>query len=60
MWFVNRNDEGIIYNKYFSPLPTEVIALVLAVVGVFLAIVLIMLMMPNTRLSAVLTSGQQV
>jgi hypothetical protein len=29
MWFANRNDEGIIYHKYFNPIPTEVIALVL-------------------------------
>ncbi|KAG1865455.1 hypothetical protein DFJ58DRAFT_864495 [Suillus subalutaceus] len=24
MWFANRNDEGIIYYKYFNPIPTEV------------------------------------
>ncbi|KAG2152584.1 uncharacterized protein EDB93DRAFT_1137405, partial [Suillus bovinus] len=29
MWFANRNDEGIIYHKYFNPIPPEVIALVL-------------------------------
>jgi hypothetical protein len=29
MWFTNRDDEGIIYHKYFNLIPTEVIALVL-------------------------------
>ncbi|KAG2738501.1 hypothetical protein P692DRAFT_20758477 [Suillus brevipes Sb2] len=32
MWFANRNDEGIIYHKYFNPIPTEVIALVLTAI----------------------------
>lgn len=32
MWFANRNDEGIIYHKYFNPIPTEVVALVLTAI----------------------------
>ncbi|KAG2357411.1 hypothetical protein BDR07DRAFT_1338846 [Suillus spraguei] len=29
MWFANHSDEGILYAKYFDPLPLEMIALVL-------------------------------
>ncbi|OJA17164.1 hypothetical protein AZE42_00244 [Rhizopogon vesiculosus] len=29
MWFTNRNDEGVIYHKYFNPMPVKVVALVL-------------------------------
>ncbi|KAG1800498.1 hypothetical protein EV424DRAFT_1545734 [Suillus variegatus] len=29
MWFANRNDEGVVYPKYFYPIPVEVVALVL-------------------------------
>ncbi|KAG1867211.1 hypothetical protein DFJ58DRAFT_768940 [Suillus subalutaceus] len=31
MWFANHMDEGILYAKYFNPLPVKMIALVLAV-----------------------------
>ncbi|KAG1851596.1 hypothetical protein DFJ58DRAFT_792320 [Suillus subalutaceus] len=31
MWFANRMDEGILYAKYFDPLPVKMIALVLTV-----------------------------
>lgn len=33
MWFARRNDEGVIYDKLFDPLPLELLALVLAVVS---------------------------
>ncbi|KAG1745384.1 uncharacterized protein EDB91DRAFT_1021685, partial [Suillus paluster] len=33
MWFVNRLDEGIVYAKYFDPLPVKMMALVLTVVS---------------------------
>ncbi|KAG1805026.1 uncharacterized protein HD556DRAFT_1210259, partial [Suillus plorans] len=33
MWFANRSDEGILYAKYFDPLPVKVMALVLTVVS---------------------------
>ncbi|KAG1860871.1 hypothetical protein F4604DRAFT_1494679, partial [Suillus subluteus] len=33
MWFANRMDEGILYAKYFDPLPVKMIALVLVVVS---------------------------
>lgn len=33
MWFANRSDEGIIYNKYFNPMPIKVIALMLTAVS---------------------------
>ncbi|KAG0694510.1 hypothetical protein DFH29DRAFT_815272 [Suillus ampliporus] len=33
MWFANQNDEGIIYHKYFNPMPIEVVALVLTAVS---------------------------
>ncbi|KAG1892034.1 hypothetical protein F4604DRAFT_1564880, partial [Suillus subluteus] len=29
MWFANRSDEGIVYAKYFDPLPIQTIALIL-------------------------------
>ncbi|KAG2086450.1 uncharacterized protein F5147DRAFT_728944 [Suillus discolor] len=29
MWFLNRSDEGVIYHKYFDPIPIKTIALVL-------------------------------
>jgi len=32
MWFTNRNDEGIIYHKYFNPMPVKVLALVLTAI----------------------------
>ncbi|KAG1734203.1 uncharacterized protein EDB91DRAFT_1084113 [Suillus paluster] len=32
MWFANRNDEGIVYHKYFNPIPVEVVALVLTAI----------------------------
>ncbi|KAG2106484.1 hypothetical protein BD769DRAFT_1675906 [Suillus cothurnatus] len=32
MWFANRSDEGIIHNKYFDPMPIEVIALTLTAI----------------------------
>ncbi|KAG0698268.1 hypothetical protein DFH29DRAFT_855997 [Suillus ampliporus] len=32
MWFTNRNDEGIIYYKYFSPVPVRAVALVLTAI----------------------------
>lgn len=47
------------YHKYFDPLPVEVIALVLAVVGISLVFVSIALIMSD-RSNVVSTSGQQV
>ncbi|KAG1902164.1 uncharacterized protein F5891DRAFT_949248 [Suillus fuscotomentosus] len=35
MWFANRSDEGIVYAKYFDPLPVQTIALILTAVSVF-------------------------
>ncbi|KAG1847773.1 hypothetical protein C8R48DRAFT_586216, partial [Suillus tomentosus] len=32
MWFANRGDEGIVHNKYFKPMPIEVIALTLTAI----------------------------
>ncbi|KAG1796856.1 hypothetical protein EV424DRAFT_1274860, partial [Suillus variegatus] len=32
MWFLNRSDEGIIYHKYFNPMPVKTIALVLTMI----------------------------
>ncbi|KAG1796663.1 uncharacterized protein HD556DRAFT_1441342 [Suillus plorans] len=32
MWFANQGDEGIIHNKYFKPMPIEVIALTLTAI----------------------------
>ncbi|KAG1750475.1 uncharacterized protein EDB91DRAFT_1244056 [Suillus paluster] len=32
MWFANHHDEGVIYHKYFNPMPVEVIALVLTTI----------------------------
>ncbi|KAG1867723.1 hypothetical protein F4604DRAFT_1927517 [Suillus subluteus] len=32
MWFANRHDKGIIYHKYFNPMPIEVITLVLTTI----------------------------
>ncbi|KAG2086371.1 hypothetical protein BD769DRAFT_1681213 [Suillus cothurnatus] len=32
MWFANRSNEGIIHNKYFDPMPIEVIALTLTAI----------------------------
>ncbi|KAG2358204.1 hypothetical protein BDR07DRAFT_1220573, partial [Suillus spraguei] len=29
MWFANRIDEGVVYHKYFSPMPVQVVALIL-------------------------------
>ncbi|KAG2029794.1 hypothetical protein BDR03DRAFT_829253, partial [Suillus americanus] len=33
MWFANRSDEGIVYAKYFDPLPVQTMALVLTAVS---------------------------
>ncbi|KAG1784139.1 hypothetical protein EV702DRAFT_958445, partial [Suillus placidus] len=33
MWFVNRGDEGVIYHKYFDPMPVRTIALMLMAVS---------------------------
>jgi hypothetical protein len=33
MWFANRNDEGVVYHKYFNPIPVEVVVLVLTAVS---------------------------
>ncbi|KAG2089200.1 hypothetical protein BD769DRAFT_1372151, partial [Suillus cothurnatus] len=35
MWFLNRSDEGVIYHKYFDPIPIKTIALVLTAVSRF-------------------------
>jgi hypothetical protein len=35
MWFANRHDEGVIYHRYFNPIPTTTMALLLAVVRTF-------------------------
>ncbi|KAG0704167.1 hypothetical protein DFH29DRAFT_997875 [Suillus ampliporus] len=32
MWFANRSDKGIVHNKYFNPMPIEVIALTLTAI----------------------------
>ncbi|KIJ10866.1 hypothetical protein PAXINDRAFT_85408 [Paxillus involutus ATCC 200175] len=32
MWFANCNDEGVVYHKYFNPMPTTTMALLLAVI----------------------------
>ncbi|KAG2738353.1 hypothetical protein P692DRAFT_20758820, partial [Suillus brevipes Sb2] len=32
MWFLNRSDEGVIYHKYFDPIPIKTIALVLTAI----------------------------
>ncbi|KAG1732916.1 uncharacterized protein EDB91DRAFT_1151042 [Suillus paluster] len=32
MWFTNRSDEGIVYAKYFDPLPVQTIALILTAI----------------------------
>ncbi|KAG1784954.1 uncharacterized protein HD556DRAFT_1250576, partial [Suillus plorans] len=32
MWFANRNDEGVIYSKYFDPLPVKLLALILTAI----------------------------
>ncbi|KAG0698832.1 hypothetical protein DFH29DRAFT_809820, partial [Suillus ampliporus] len=32
MWFANRSDEGIVYAKYFDPLPVQTIALILTAI----------------------------
>ncbi|KIJ09358.1 hypothetical protein PAXINDRAFT_87553, partial [Paxillus involutus ATCC 200175] len=32
MWFANRHDEGVIYHRYFNPIPTTTMALLLAVI----------------------------
>ena len=39
MWFQNRQDEGVVYNKYFHPMKAETIALVLTVVSAFFIII---------------------
>lgn len=32
MWFANRSDEGIVYAKYFDPLPVQTMALILTAI----------------------------
>ncbi|KAG1904175.1 uncharacterized protein F5891DRAFT_914700, partial [Suillus fuscotomentosus] len=32
MWFANRNDEGMIYNKFFNLLPVELLTLILTAI----------------------------
>lgn len=32
MWFRNRQDEGVVYDKCFNPIKAEMVALVLTVV----------------------------
>ncbi|KAG1868597.1 hypothetical protein F4604DRAFT_1584606, partial [Suillus subluteus] len=32
MWFTNRSDEGVIYHKYFNPIPVRAIVLVLTAI----------------------------
>ncbi|KAG1879069.1 hypothetical protein F4604DRAFT_1923219 [Suillus subluteus] len=32
MWFTNQNDKGIIYHKYFNPVPVRAIALMLTAI----------------------------
>lgn len=32
MWFLNRSDEGVIYHKYFDPIPIKTIALMLTAI----------------------------
>jgi hypothetical protein len=34
MWFSNRDDVGVVFHEYFTPIPFEVIALSLTVVRV--------------------------
>ena len=31
-WFQNKDDDGIVFHDYFTPIPIEVIAIVLTVV----------------------------
>ncbi|KAG2150337.1 uncharacterized protein EDB93DRAFT_1050027, partial [Suillus bovinus] len=33
MWFANRSDEGIVYAKYFNPLPVQTMVLILTAVS---------------------------
>jgi hypothetical protein len=35
MWFLNQSDEGVIYHKYFNPIPIKTIALMLMAVSRF-------------------------
>jgi hypothetical protein len=46
MWFTNRNDEGIVYHKYFNPFRAEAIALVLTAVSLIFGLA------SNTALTA--------
>ncbi|KAG1876695.1 hypothetical protein DFJ58DRAFT_835980 [Suillus subalutaceus] len=32
MWFLNRSDEGVVYHKYFDPIPIKTIVLVLTAI----------------------------
>ena len=34
MWFQNKNDDGIVFHQYFTPIPIEAIGLALTVVGI--------------------------
>ncbi|KAG1742956.1 hypothetical protein EDD22DRAFT_958867 [Suillus occidentalis] len=36
MWFLNQSDEGVIYHKYFDPIPIKTIALVLMVIECYI------------------------
>jgi hypothetical protein len=36
IWFANQKDEGVVFNKFFEPIPLPTIALVLTAVSTFL------------------------
>ncbi|KAG1899968.1 uncharacterized protein F5891DRAFT_1189053 [Suillus fuscotomentosus] len=36
MWFANQSDEGIVYNKFFNPMPIKVIALMLTAIECYI------------------------
>lgn len=59
MWFANRNDEGVVYPKYFDPIPVEVVALVLTGVSCICLMLksMLALKMIIDRSSVVLMSG---
>ena len=40
MWFSKKQDEGVIYHKYFKPLPDITLALVLAAVTILTMVVI--------------------
>jgi hypothetical protein len=35
IWFANQNDEGVVFSKFFDPIPLPTIALVLTAVSTF-------------------------